>query len=525
MVASRRTLAVLAALFVMGAVLAASGCLDSGDDDDDKKLVIPDDRKGDKMVMTGDVDQVTEVTIEEIVAMGLVDFEATFVNSVGTTFTANYSGVLLSDLLDLAGPSDDADILQVQAGDGYKATLYLGDVDDTTYMVLREEKEWNDIDDAGVFRIVDTDLPSTYWVRDVEALNVVISQPIWSGGYTDERWLLDVGWIKEHASREVSWTEGEKTRTYNGVPMDEVLTAVGADETITDTLSLGTMDKIHEPVDLAVAREKGVLLVDSRGDYVYYQGPEDERVDKVSRFYVGTLVSVGGEVGDPYTMDVLALSDNDQIDVPMEVFNLSGVFYLGTPLSWLVAHAAPDPTADAVQVIAGDGYSAVFPLANLSSAVLAFMTEEDEPLAIDLGPLRILDGLRPGPFHVGWVVEIRVFTSEPLAVSGVINETDAISLASIDAQQDTTVTYNDGKKDRTYPALTWDRFLDLLDADMSTATHLNVTNSNDDVVTWDMGELLGNLDAGICVDSSGRFMAVYEELGDYVFDVVSIEVG
>ena len=522
---SRRTIAILTARFMIGAVLTASGCLDDGNDDDDPKLVIPDDRKGKLLVITGNVDQLLEIPIEDIVEMGLVDFEATFVNSVGTTFTANYSGVLVSDILDLAGPTELADLLRVTADDGYEATFLLGDIDETTYIVLREEGKWNDLNDVGVFRLVDTDKPSTYWVRDVKFLTLVYSSPIWSGGYTDERWLIDVGWIMEHASQEVSWTEGEKTRTYTGVPMSEVLTAVGADETITDTLALGTYEELYEPADLAVAREKGVLLVNSRGDYVYYQGPDDERVDVISRFYVGTLVTIDGEVGDPYSMDSLAFADNDKVDVPWENATSGGEYYVGTPLSWLVAQAAPDASADAVRVIAGDGYRAVFPLADLATAVLAFMTDEGEELAIDFGPFRIIDSGRPGPYHVGWVVEIEVFTSQPLDASGAINVTDAISLASIDEHQDTTVTYNDGRKDRTYPALTWDKVLELLDTDMSSVTHISITDSQDAVVTWDIAELLGREDAGICVDPRGRFVAVYEELGDFVFDVVSIGVG
>lgn len=522
---NRRTLAVLTALFMMGAVLGASGCLDNGDDDDDEKLVIPEDREGKVLVIMGNVDETLEIPIEDIVEMGLEDFEATFVNSVGTTFTANYSGVLVSDLLDLAGPTEHADLLRVTADDGYEATFLLGDIDDTTYIVLREEGKWNDLSDAGVYRLVDTDKPSTFWVRDIKFLTLVFSSPVWSGGYTDERWLVDVGWITEHASQEVSWMEGEKTRTYTGVPMPEVLTAVGADDTISDTLGLGTFSELYEPVDLTVAKEKGVLLVDSKGRYIYYQGPEDERVDVIQRFYVGTLLTIGGEVSSPYSMDTLSLADNDKIDVPLANATSGGDDYVGTPLSWLVANAAPDASADAVRVIAGDGYSAVFPLANLSSAVLAYMTITGDELPIDFGPFRIIDSARPGPYHVGWVVEIEVFTSLPLEVSGSVNESDAISLASIDTEQDTTVTYNDGKKDRTYPALSWDVVMELLDADMSSVTHVNITDSQDNVVTWDVEDLLGNEDAGICVDSRGRFMAVYEELGDYVFDVTSIEVG
>lgn len=519
-----RTWAVLAALFMMGAVLAASGCLDNGDGDGDEKLVIPDDRKGEVLEVDGPGVNLTEVTIEEMVEMGLVDFEATFVNSVGTTFTANYSGIRLTDLMDRMGDLDMADAIEVIASDGYSAKLFLDQVDETTFIALREEGEWNDLSDAGVFRIVDTDLPSTYWVRDVSVMIAVSLGSIWTGGYTTERDLIDATWIREHASQEVSWQVGERTRTYTGVPMSEVLAAVGADETKADTLGLGTFSKLYEPVDLAVAKEEGVILVDSRGDYIYYQGPDGERVDKVHRFFVGTLLTVGGEVGDPYSMDTLALSDNDLVDVPFMNLTYGGDLFYGTPLSWLVAHAAPEASADAVRVSAGDDYFAVFPLSNLTDVMLAHMDERGEPLALDFGPFRIIDPQRPGPYHVGWVVDIEVFTSPALEATGDVQAAEAITLASIDAEQDTVVTYNDGKKDRTYPALSWDKVLELLGSGTS-ATHVNITDSQDNVVTWDIEELEGRMDGGVCVDSRGRFMAVYEELGTYVFDVASIQVG
>ncbi len=520
---SRRTWAVLIVLFMMGATLAASGCLDNGDDDDEK-VVVPDDRKGEVLEVGGPGVNLTEVSIEEMVKMGLVAFEATFVNSVGTTFTANYSGIRLTDLMDSMGDLEMADALEVVASDGYSAKLFLDQVDETTFIALREEGEWNDLSDAGVFRIVDTDLPSTYWVRDVRSIIAVSLGSIWTGGYTTERDLIDATWIREHASKEVSWMVGEKTRTYTGVPMSEVLTAVGADETRADTLGLGTLSELYEPVDIATAKEKGVILVDSRGDYIYYQGPEDERVDRIQRLYVGTLLTIGGDVGDPYSMDTLALTDNDDIDVPRVSVLSGGEEYLGTPLEWLVDQAAPDASADAVRVTAGDGYFAVFPLANLSTAVLAHMTGNLHELPLDFGPFRIIDSARPGPYHVGWVVSIEVFTSSALEVTGDVVSADAITLASIDAGQDTTVTYNDGKKDRTYPALSWDEVLDLLGAGAA-ATHVNITDSQANVVTWDIEELEGRMDGGICVDSKGRFMAVYEELGDYVFNVASLQVG
>ncbi|NIS13537.1 MAG: hypothetical protein GWN18_15830, partial [Thermoplasmata archaeon] len=223
----RRYWAMFAVLLMVGAVLAASGCLDGNDDDDDE-LVIPGDRTGDSLEISGNVNKSMSITIEGMVEMGLVDFQATFVNSVGTTYTANYTGVLLKDILEAAIPDDGVDVVWLTASDGYRAMLFYADVDDDMYIALMEEDEWNDLSDAGTFRLVDTDLPSVYWVRDIVAITPTVSAPIWSGGYTEKQALINVGWIQERATEEVSWQEGEKTRTYTGVPMSVVLDAIGA---------------------------------------------------------------------------------------------------------------------------------------------------------------------------------------------------------------------------------------------------------------------------------------------------------
>ncbi len=522
-----RRAAVLLALSMMLAVLATAGCLDSGEEEEEK-LEVPDDRAGKTLRLLGvepEGPNRKNVTIEEIVKMGLEDFEATFINSVGTTFTANYTGVLLRDLLDLVSPYEGVDVIVIRARDGYEATLFYADMDDDMYITLLEEGKWNDLSDAGVFRLVDTDLPSAYWVRDISSITVRKSPAIWTGGYTEEKWLINIGWILEHASQEVSWQEGEKTRTYTGVPMSEVLTAVGADDTVSDSLALGTMSKILEPTSIAAAKEHGVLLVDSRGRYVYFEGPGEPRVDVIERFYVGTLLTIDGEVGQPYTMDNLRFADNSDTKVPWENVTFNDVDYLGTPLSWLVASAAPNATADAVRIMAGDDYYAVFPLANLSSALLAFMIIDEwgSPLPLDLGPFRIIDASRPGPFHVGWVIRIEVFTSEPIVGSGLVNVSEIIDIGHIDGNADTQITYNDGRKDRTYNALTWDAVLNSMDAN-TTATTLKLVDGDGDSVEWDIEDLLDRADSGICVDSRGNYVAYRGDNDEAFFGLVSIVV-
>jgi hypothetical protein len=369
---------------------------------------------------------------------------------------------------------------------------------------------------------VDTDLSSVYWVRDITAVLTHRSGAIWTGGYTTERSLLDVGWIMEHASQEVSWQEGEKTRTYTGVPMSQVLTAVGADTETATTLSIGDHEDV-ELHDIDDALAEGVLLVDSRGDYVYYAGPDKSVQKGISRIFVGTTVTLGGEVYSNITMDLIFFADNADIDVPWVNLTYQDAEYVGTPVDWIVQLASYSVSEGVVKVSASDGYHAVFPITNLSSTFLAFMDREGNNL-LDDGLFRIIDTSRPGPFQVSMVASIEVLSGEPLEASGAVEVTDAVTLVTIDVEQDTVVTYNDGKKDRTYPALSWDKVLEVLFANTS-ATHINITGSDDNVVTWEIGELAGRTDGGICVDPRGRYIAVYEELGDHVFDVVGIEIG
>jgi DMSO/TMAO reductase YedYZ molybdopterin-dependent catalytic subunit len=515
--AERVNISIILAILLMSTVLASSGCLVEEEKEPPEELEVPEDRKDRMLFISGNAGKDVELTMDDMLDMGLVDFEATFVNSVGTTFTANYSGVRLIDLLDLVDFHNETDMIRVQARDGYNATVFLDDIDETTHIAVRKENEWNDLNDAGAFQLVDTDLPSVYWVRDVNLIVTLASTPIWSGGLTDEKWLIEVDWIRANSTVEVSWQEGIKTRTYNGVPMSDVLDAVGADLVISDTIGIGFHEEVEE-IALSSALADGVLLVDSKGQYVYYPGPDKAVFKGVWRFYVGTGVNVHGEVGAPYLIGGIGLADV----APVEWIEYKDDEFIGPRLDWLVAEAAPNSSANAVKVVAGDGYFAVFPMTNLSKAIVAVL-QNGVDLEIGFGPFRIIDTARPGPFHVGWVVGIEVFTSPPLIASGAVNVTDAIDLTTVDTEQDTEVTYNDGRKDRTYPAISWDVVLQLLDWNTS-STNVTLWDSEDNTVIWEINELLDMTDAGICVDSRGNLIAVREELGDYVSDVVKIEV-
>ncbi|NIP35388.1 MAG: hypothetical protein GWN18_10545 [Thermoplasmata archaeon] len=228
-------------------------------------------------------------------------------------------------------------------------------------------------------------------------------------------------------------------------------------------------------------------------------------------------------MSEPYSMDTLALSDNDLIEVSWVDVTYQGQDYVGTPLSWLVAQAAPDPTIDSIMVSAGDGYFAVFPLPDITDTVLAFMLDDTSPIPLEDGPFRIVDNGRSGPFQVSWVVDIEVFSSTPIEASGDVNVTDVLDLGYIASNADVEITYFDGRKDRTYGGLSWDSTLAALDYATWT-TQVKLVDADEGSTTWTIGDLLGRTDSGICVDSRGNYVAYNGALEEAFPNIVSIEV-
>jgi hypothetical protein len=521
--ANRKVWAMLAVLLMLGGVMAASGCIggdENGDDDD--KVKVPDDRKDAKLTITGNGASVgippIEVTIQDMVDLGLVDFEATFVNSVGTSFTANYTGIPLTEVFTLNPPSNVAEIVEVEASDGYVATFILGDIDETTFIALKEEGEWNDLADGGAFRLVDTDLPSVYWVRQISEIRILVHDFLLLWTDSNMHWdFITMGWIHEHSTQTVSWQEGDRTRTYKGVPIATVAEEAGLNTTIDNYVSLIKGDD-YTILPSTNATTNGFLVVDSQGDYVYFQEDEDIVIKGLTSVSIASGFHIGGAVGNPYNGEWKWLESK----TPNEIVEYKDNMYLGPLLSWLVAESAPDADADAVRVTAGDGYFAVFPISTLGTSILSIF-ENMNPFEGDVGQLRVIDANRSGNFHVGWVVEMDVFVSENIEALGSVNMTDVLFIGNIATNSDTNISYNDGRRDRTYPGMTWDAVLDIMDAD-TTATTVTLVNADEQAFEWDIADLLGRTDSGLFVDSRGDYVAYDGASEEVVSRVVSIEV-
>jgi len=263
-VATRTTLALL---IVVSLVLSCAGCL--VEEEGPAAPKVPDDRKGTRLVVDGQVATPLNWTLEQVFDLGMEDFTATFVNSVGTTKTSNFTGVKVRAILEAASSNTTAEILEVEAADGYVATIFLSDVTATTYLALKEEGQWQNLSDQGALRLVDTHMGSVYWVKQVVALHLRQSAKLKLSGlvyykapYTDQS--ISAGWIYAHATTNVTWKEGTKTRSGKGMSWSDIRAALNVTGWMLDLLVPGK-DRIVRNVSAST----DYLAIDSKGRFVY----------------------------------------------------------------------------------------------------------------------------------------------------------------------------------------------------------------------------------------------------------------
>ncbi len=397
-------------MLTLATVLVLSGCLVE-EEEGDGGLEVPEDRRDATLEVVGEVDDPLTLGLEELIDLGTEEFEATFVNAVGTTETANYTGVRLQKVLDLAKVRSTAEIVEVEAEDGYRPGLFLTDVTDDTYLAMLKEGKWQTLVTDGALRLVDTNLPSTYWVRQVVRLNLTVSMSIEVSGLANVTDPISAAHI--HANgEEIHWKEGIKNRTGRGIPMIDVLAAIDAD------IHWGYLIDVHHPVGGSVLVPVQEVL--SGGQH--YLAEERAQIKYVregliwkapiSSISITPGIKVLGEVGEAMCMTV-----KDLRALPVRDVESGGSTYRGAALEAVIAMAGPDADVDAVNVIGKDGYSAVFPFANLSTTTLAYEVD-GTPLGPEDGYLRIVDSARPGNYHVSQVIWLDVYRSIPITIEG-----------------------------------------------------------------------------------------------------------
>ena len=259
-----------AIVVAIAVVLSSAGCLVEVEKPS-TKVNVPDDRRDARLVVDGLVDTPLNWTLQQVVDAGLVDFRATFVNSVGTTVTSNFTGVRMQTLLTDAGVIATGEIVEAEASDGYRSVIFLSDISNTTFIALKEEGKWNNLSDMGAMRIVDTHMSSVYWVKKTIALHLKPSARLDLYGHITFNGSFTAGLLHRSGTTDVKWKEGTKNRTARGMSLADSLSLLETSTWEPWYIELigpdakRTMLNGHD----AIIGGKDFLAADSKGNFVY----------------------------------------------------------------------------------------------------------------------------------------------------------------------------------------------------------------------------------------------------------------
>ena len=382
-----------ASLVVVTLVLSSAGCL--VEEEGPAAPKVPDDRKGARLVVDGQVATPLNWTLEQVFDRGMEDFTATFVNSVGTTKTSNFTGVRVRAVLDEAGLNATAEILEVEAADGYRATIFLSDVTNTTHLVLKEEGQWQNLSDQGAMRLVDTRMGSVYWVKQVVALHLKQSTTLVLSGdmyYTTRS--VTAGNLYSHATMNITWKEGTKIRTGRGLMISDVADQFNISAAMFELYVPGKDRLVH-----AASWTLDFLAIDSKGRFVYIvdQAP---LATGLSELHALNGIHIYGNVASE-----MNITTTDLDALPQEQVSYAWGNGTGPTLASIVELASPMTNANYVMVGPGNGTAIEIPIGNLSDYNVI---ETQDELSLHLWPSLLLflvaKGIPEfGPWQIRWI--------------------------------------------------------------------------------------------------------------------------
>ena len=205
--------------------------------------------------------------------------------------------------------------------------------------------------------------------------------------------------------------------------------------------------------------------------------------------------------------------------------------------SVLVVHAQQAPLVflidqDLWTWVSGD--TALMPLTNNAYVRDVALSPDGTRLAaLVLSPVTIDAVQRVGGFSGYWPVDIVIIKISTGAITTVAPQPDDARLFAADGSPDNAWLRGlpawspDGTKlvwtEMHYPTFAPEENR-LVIYDTATATAVVLEDSTGASVQWFIAELIDKDGAGICVDPKGAYVAVYEELGATVANLVSIEV-
>lgn len=346
---------------------------------------VPDDRRDDRLVVDGEVDKALNWTLQQVVDLGGRDFKTSTTNSVGSVISANFTGVRLSDVLAAAKVRSGADMLELEASDGYKTVMFSSDVSGGSYLSYKEEGLWPSLADIGALRFVDSNLSSTYWVKKVVAIHAKTSAAMTITGLVSRTDFLTPGWLHENGPETVKWSEGTKNRTGVGIGLDGLLANMSADlewGLLVRLTGAGTANNTFRTKD-ALDGKRDYLALDSKARFVYVRAGVVLLFD-VRGLEVATGVYIFGSVGKEANLTV-----SDLMKLPPREIQYNGKTYRGAALETVIAAAGLASAADTVEVGSAGGMTLNITVPLLTNSTLAYFVD-GAPIGRDDGFVDVL---------------------------------------------------------------------------------------------------------------------------------------
>ena len=501
-------------------VVATMGCL-FVENSDDHGPHVPLDRRGVVLTIDGMVTSPGNMTMSELIALGVEDFEATLIDADGSSGTATYEGIRLLDVLELHGAGPGAEVIRIRSANSTEGIIFLSDVSNGTYIVIKKDGEWLGLDTDGPLMFVDKNLDPNYRASQVVSLTLDRSMSVVISGLANNTEPLSAAYV--HLNGEaMTWTYGEWNVTGRGISFVSILERIDVDMrwgTIVDfiregqSVPMATQDFMGADRYFLTESGGGLSLV--RNNHIW--------IAPFDTINVTPGIRMTSDTGGEWCMTLDGI-----MDLPSVVFLHGGRVWTGASLESVIAAARLPSGPDALEVLARDGRSVVLPRRDIPNATIVH-TMDGIPLGSGEGYLIIMDPTRPTCYTIEGILAIRAYNSIPIKVDNgvyppIFNASAILTIGFIGDNASRSVTIVGGDLDGEYRAVAWDDVVHALSFDTNATLYVNGTTRDGNVHHWMSLDLVGRADNGLAVDHLGRYVAVPGGDGEVAIDVVAIEV-
>lgn len=197
--------------------------------------------------------------------------------------TRSYEGYPLADILTFSEPHPDAELLLLQASDGYGFFLTLEEVGSNPSLLLVP----HDADGESAYDLVGAESPKA-WVRNVTTITLIQGQEVpLQGALAAPMPFRPAEWQQEMDSASISMSSG--SRKLQGVLVNAILLAAQPDPAATSVTFYGELDSVALPLQDILADDDLRLFIAMEADgmsFVLAHMQGDVLVEGVQRITV-----------------------------------------------------------------------------------------------------------------------------------------------------------------------------------------------------------------------------------------------